>query len=193
LNINVLIAHRTPLIQAGLVALLAAQDGVSIVPSSSAAGADVAVTDFDGLMAAGWSCPVVLVMPRAGEREVRAAAQNGACGYVTQDCAAAELLAALRALAAGRCYFDGAAGRTLADLLQPCRLTGREQDVLLLLAEGFSNKEIARHLNIGMGTVKSHLKSLMQKLEVSSRTQAVVVAVQRGMVPTGPGAGRWSR
>ncbi|NGZ83362.1 response regulator transcription factor [Duganella aceris] len=181
MGITVLVAHRLPLIQAGLVAILAAQDGISVVPPSSTL-ADVAVTDFDGFMAADacWCCPVILVMPQAGEREVRAAVQHGARGYLTQTCAAAELIDAVRVIAEGCSYFDGAAAQSL----RPCNLTSREREVLALLAEGGSNKAIARDLGIGCGTVKSHLKSLMHKLDVSSRTQAVVVAAQRGMVWT---------
>lgn len=187
MNINVLIAHGAPLIQAGLIAILAAQQGINVV-APSPDQADVAVTDFDGLMgaAARWSCPVIVVMPHAGERELTAAAQNGAFGYVTQACAAGELLEAVRALYEGRSYFEGASARTLAELLRPCDLTKREQEVLLLLAEGLSNKAIARNLDIGLSTVKSHLKSVMCKLDVSSRTQAVVVAVHRGLVLTAP-------
>lgn len=187
LSINVLIAHSTPLIQAGLVAIFSAQQGINVV-APSPNKADVAVTDFDGLMRAGscWSCPVIVVMRHTGERELMAAARNGASGYVTQACAAGELLEAVQALYEGRSYFGGASARTLAELLHPCDLTRRENDVLLLLAEGFSNKEIARNLNIGVSTVKTHLKSVMCKLDVKSRTQAFAVAVQRGLVLTEP-------
>jgi DNA-binding NarL/FixJ family response regulator len=185
MEIKVLVAHRLPLIQAGVAAILAKQDGIRVV-SSSPAEADLAVTDFDGFTAADarWSCPVILVMPQAGEREVRAAVQHGARGYITQTCAEAELIDAIRAIAEGCSYFDGAAAQLLAEPPRPCNLTSREREVLTLLAEGGSNKAIARDLGIGCGTVKSHLKSLMHKLDVSSRTQAVVVAAQRGMVWT---------
>jgi DNA-binding CsgD family transcriptional regulator len=61
-------------------------------------------------------------------------------------------------------------------------LTGREADVLQLLGKGYCNKLIARELDIGVGTVKSHLKRVMSKLNVTARTQAVVVATQRGLI-----------
>lgn len=187
LNIKVLIAHSTPLIQAGLVAILAAQEDIDIVPMSPTKP-DVALTDLDIFMAsaADWACPVILVMPRAGERDLMVAARNGVRGYLTQACAEQELLDAVRALARGRSYFSGNAALSFAELLNPCGLTKRETDVLLLLAEGLSNKEIARNLELGIGTVKTHLKSIMNKLEANCRTQAVVVAVQRGLVLTEP-------
>ena len=66
-------------------------------------------------------------------------------------------------------------------------LTGRETDVLQLLAQGCCNKSIARKLGIGVGTVKTHVKGVMSKLDATARTHAVVVATQRGLIR--PGAG----
>jgi NarL family two-component system response regulator LiaR len=64
----------------------------------------------------------------------------------------------------------------------PAELTARENDVLRLLAEGCTNKEIARHLDIGEKTVKTHVSNILSKLNVASRTQAALYAVQTGLV-----------
>jgi DNA-binding NarL/FixJ family response regulator len=74
----------------------------------------------------------------------------------------------------------------IADSFSREPLTPRENDVLHLLAEGCCNKTIARRLGIGQGTVKSHLRSVMAKLGVHARTQAVIVAAERGMVTPRP-------
>ncbi|WP_229205320.1 MULTISPECIES: response regulator transcription factor [unclassified Duganella] len=113
---------------------------------------------------------------------MRTALSAGAHGYLPQQCNASELMTALRTLGAGERYFSRDLLARAADNRLQDGFTQRENDVLKLLAQGQSNKPIARDLDIGVGTVKSHIKSLFNKLGASARTQAVVLATQRGIV-----------
>jgi len=120
------------------------------------------------------------------DEQVVAAVRAGAIGYVLKDSHGPELKEASRAAASGRVHLSsGAAARLLRELRAPEgpeRLTERETDVLRLVSLGLSNKEIARRLGIGEGTVKTHVSSLLGKLGLQSRTQAALHAVRLGLV-----------
>jgi two-component system, NarL family, response regulator LiaR len=114
------------------------------------------------------------------------AVKAGAIGYLLKDTEAAELRRAIKAAAAGQTQLSPEAS---AYLMQTVRapetsepLTAREIEVLGLLAQGHSNKEIARHLHIVEDTVKSHVRNILAKLGVQSRTQAVLSAIRLGLV-----------
>ncbi len=115
------------------------------------------------------------------------AVQAGAIGYLLKDTEAPRLRQAIKAAAAGQVQLSPEVAAILMREVRtphnPQYLTERENDVLRLLAEGLTNKEIAHVLQISETTVKSHVKNIMQKLEVSSRTQAALHAVRIGLVP----------
>ena len=128
------------------------------------------------------------------DRSVVGAVRAGAIGYLLKDTDADALRRAIKAAAAGQVQLaPEAAARLLREVRAPEgpeALTERETVVLRLLARGLANKEIARELGIGEATVKSHVKHLMAKLGVQSRTQAALHAVRVGLVaPEGVGAG----
>lgn len=183
MNINVLVNHCTPLLQAGLTSILSAHPDIDTEPSPHDLP-DVVLVDLARFLAAGggWRSPVIIVAPPGCGRDVRLASKHGARGFLDPACPEAELIDAVHAVAGGHRYFGGSVTRYLADGLQQYGVTAREYEVLLLLAEGGSNKQIALELAVGEGTVKSHVKSLLHKLEVSSRTQAVVVAMRSGLI-----------
>src|SRR5438067_1136086 len=110
----------------------------------------------------------------------------GAIGYLLKDIKASELRRAIKAAAAGQIQLSPQASAYLmrevgaVETLQP--LTERETEVLRLLAQGQSNKDIARHLQIVDDTVKTHVKHILAKLGVQSRTQAVLCAMRLGLV-----------
>jgi DNA-binding NarL/FixJ family response regulator len=114
------------------------------------------------------------------------AIQAGAIGYLLKDTQAIELRTAIKAAAAGQIYLSAQASTYLLGAMRmperPEPLTPREMDVLRLLAEGRSNKEIARSLYLVEETVKFHVRHILAKLGVQSRTQAVLVAIRLGMV-----------
>jgi len=121
------------------------------------------------------------------DRSVIEAVRAGAIGYLLKDTEAPELRRAIKAAAAGQVQLSPkAAERLLHNVVtvpdpRPS-LTQREVDVLRLLAQGLSNKEIAHRLHIGEQTVKTHVGRILSKLGVSSRTQAALYAVQIGLV-----------
>jgi len=107
----------------------------------------------------------------------------GAAGYVRKDADPETLLAAVRAVARGKTYIDPAvSGQVLHASAPHDELTAREREVLRRLALGLSNKEIADALCIGEETVKTHVGSVLAKLQVENRAQAIVQALRRGLV-----------
>lgn len=115
------------------------------------------------------------------------AVKAGAIGYLLKDTQADELCRAIKAAAAGQVQLSPeAAARLMREVRVPdaptAELTERETEVLRLLAAGKANKEIAMELSIGEKTVKTHVSSILSKLDVQSRTQAALYAVQSGMV-----------
>jgi NarL family two-component system response regulator LiaR len=118
------------------------------------------------------------------------AVRAGAIGYLLKDTEAPELRKAIKAAADGQVQLSPqAAARLIREVVTPQHrqsLTERETDVLRLLAQGRSNKEIARSLVIGEQTVKTHVAHILSKLDLSSRTQAALYAMKVGLVPATP-------
>lgn len=121
------------------------------------------------------------------DASVVGAIRAGAIGYLLKDTNADELRRAVKAAAEGQVQLSPeAAVRLMREVRAPETpetLTDRETDVLRLLADGQSNKEIARNLSIGEKTVKTHVSSILAKLGVQSRTQAVLAAMRSGLIP----------
>ncbi len=119
--------------------------------------------------------------------KVIGAVRAGAIGYLLKDTRAPELCQAIHAAAAGKVQLaPQAAARLLREVRAPESpepLTERETEVLRLLAQGLSNKEIAQRLVIGERTVKTHVSNVLAKLNVASRTQAAIHAIRIGLVP----------
>lgn len=122
------------------------------------------------------------------------AVRAGAIGYLLKNTEADELCRAIKAAAAGQVQLSPeAAARLMREVRAPESpevLTGRETDVLRLLAEGKANKEIALVLRIGEKTVKTHVSNILAKLDVQSRTQAALYAAKIGLVATTQMGGR---
>jgi len=121
------------------------------------------------------------------DASVVGAVRAGAIGYLLKDTQDEELRRAIKAAAQGQVQLSPqAAARLMREMRQPEApepLTEREQEVLVLLAKGRANKEIARDLQIGEKTVKTHVSNILSKLGVQSRTQAALHAVRVGLVP----------
>jgi two-component system NarL family response regulator len=125
---------------------------------------------------------VVVLTTYDADEDIARALQAGAKAYILKDIAADALLACIRDVLAGKTYLAPAAAAKLAEHVTQVQLTPRELATLRLMANGSSNKEIAVALNISERTVKSHLAHLFEKLQVTSRTEAVRVATRRGLV-----------
>ena len=125
---------------------------------------------------------ILMLSTHSGQEEIYRALQAGARGYVLKSAVREELLSAIRAVHAGKMHIDPMVAQSLAERVTHQGLTTREFEVLGMLAKGLSNKEIGAQLHVAEVTVKQHVSHLFQKLNVTDRTQAVTVALQRGIV-----------
>lgn len=125
---------------------------------------------------------IVILSVRSNCWEIRFALAAGALGYLAIGCSESEAVAAIHCAQKGSRYLCVASAGSLAEAIGYEQLTSRELDVLLLLAEGHGDKAIARDLGVALGTVKSHVKAILQKLQTTSRTGAAKVAERRGLL-----------
>jgi len=187
---------------AGIVVVAQAADGVETVEKALATRPDVVVTDLSMPRLGGLEVvrrlrealpdTKVLVLTMHKEDEyVLQAVRAGASGYLVKDSAAADLLAAVRSLHAGRGYFGPQAAMTLAEQLQHPeralddpygRLTTREREVFHLLAEGLTTKEIARRLDISVKTAENHRGRVLDKLGTRNTAELVRYALRKGLL-----------
>ena len=117
-----------------------------------------------------------------GDEDIFRSLSQGAKGYLLKDAPRAEILSAIRAVSEDRPYTSSSvAAKALQRMAKPS-LTQREMSVLQEIAQGRSNKDIARRLSITEGTAKTHVKSILTKLDAISRTEAVAVAHKRGLI-----------
>jgi two-component system, NarL family, response regulator LiaR len=153
---------------------------------------DLLMPGMDGIEATGIlrrempDIEVIALTSVLEDSSVVGAIRAGAIGYLLKDTEANELIRSIKAAAEGQVQLSPqAAARLMREVRapeSPEALTERETEVLRLLAQGQSNKEIARGLSIGEKTVKTHVSSILGKLNVSSRTQAALYAVRIGLV-----------
>jgi two-component system, NarL family, nitrate/nitrite response regulator NarL len=205
-NVRVLIVAEDPLARAGLAALLATQRGCVIAGQIAVDGElanaqsvyrpDVIVWDFGSDPSRALEransvrdlgVPMVALLP--DETAAADAWASGARGLLPRDTTAEKLAAALAAVAHGLAVIDPPFAATLLPVARdqsPAppieELTPRELQVLRLMAEGQSNKTIARALGISEHTVKFHVNAILGKLNVASRTEAVVHATRLGLI-----------
>lgn len=137
--------------------------------------------------------PIAMLTTSTEERDLVEALRNGAKGYLLKDMEPDSLVVALRDIVSGKTVVAPTLAPILAKVVQGNvpnaddsespfeELTPRETEILSLLAEGQSNKVIARNLGISDGTVKLHVKAILRKLNVHSRVEAAVLAVEHGL------------
>jgi DNA-binding NarL/FixJ family response regulator len=130
----------------------------------------------------------VVVLTSFGEVErVHAALAAGAAGYLLKDAEPEEVAVAVRAAAAGEVHLDSAVARQLTRRMAAPRvgltsLTAREREILTLVAQGHSNRDIADRLVISERTARTHVSNVLTKLQLSSRTQAALLAIREGLI-----------
>jgi DNA-binding NarL/FixJ family response regulator len=203
--IRVLVLHDDPVAQAGLSSAFARYADLQVVGADHepddapeqlrlplGLAADVVVADYDhGTELAaqakrragtGDAYKVMIVASNNREWEIRSALECGVRGYLLVGCALDELATGVRAVYRGVRYLSPQVAVRLAEILSGDSLTVREEEVLRLVVDGMGNKAIARRLGIAVGTVKSHLKGIFDKLNVESRTQAICAAERRGLL-----------
>ena len=207
--IKVMIVDDHAIVREGLTMLLSEEDDIEVVGEArngaeaiTRAGSlqpdvilmDLVMPEMDGIAATSQirqehpNCQVLVLTSFAENQRVPDAIQAGAVGYLLKDVLKADLLRAIRAAARGEPTLHPEAQRqlmkqvvapTAPNLLET--LTEREMDVLRLIAQGKSNKEIAASLHLTEGTVKGYVSTVLGKLQVADRTQAALYAVKHGV------------
>ncbi len=194
--IRTLTRHHDPLIAAGINAVLETAPGIEVVDAhgdTPNTDLEVLIGDYESGMAwvrhqryptpAARRAPAVVVVTwRDGEVDVRSALQAGIGGYLLGNCGLNELVEAIRCVHRGSPYLCEVAATRVAKSLTRTSLTMRENEILQLMASGMPNKLIASQLCIALGTVKAHAKAILDKLSARSRTQAIVIAAERGLL-----------
>jgi two-component system, NarL family, response regulator len=201
--IRVLSADDHPVVRNGIAAMIAnepdmevvaeARDGAEAVALFEAHLPDVVLMDLrmptmDGvsairaIRALDPNARVVALTTFDGDTDIHRALSAGACAYLLKDALVGDLVSAIRSAAAGRRVIPPMVASRLAEFTPRVELTAREHEVLQLVADGLRNKEIARVIGRSNETVKVHLQSILQKLGARDRTQAVTLAVQRGII-----------
>jgi DNA-binding NarL/FixJ family response regulator len=116
------------------------------------------------------------------EEEIYRAAKAGASGYLTKDVTRDQLVQAIRAVSSGQLHFPKAIAERIAERGGRSGLSPREQDVLLMISKGLTNKEIGHVLFISQFTVRNHVNHILEKLGATDRTEAVSIALQHGVI-----------
>jgi DNA-binding NarL/FixJ family response regulator len=203
LKTRILLADDHPMVRRGLRMVLDAEpdlvvvaeagDGAAAVALHAAHQPDVTLMDLrmptmDGIAAmrairaATPDARILAVTTYEGDVDIHRALDAGASGYLIKDMLAEDIVSAVRAAAAGKRVIPSAVAVRLAEFTPRLDLTDREVEILRLAARGLSNPEIGRVIERTEGTVKAHLRSIHAKLGVQDRTEAVTVALTRGII-----------
>jgi len=196
---RILVAHEEPIAAAGLLAALRPEPGFEVIDASShdvdileachVVVADhrtaMAMLDQSALHVLPWylaAAKVIVLSSMLQPAQIRTAIRGGATGYLRLGCSLDELTLSVRTVAVGSRYLCGAVSRQMADSLLNAALTSREHDVMRHLVRGHCNKAIARELDIATGTVKTHMRTIMGKLNAKTRNEAASIARSNGLV-----------
>ena len=201
--LRILVADDHGIVRSGLKMLIERQDGMHVVAEASdgveavetalrerpdVAILDVSMPRMTGLQAAREihaHCPstrILLLSMHDDERYVFDALKAGAAGYVLKRQADAELIEAVRSVAAGGCFVSSLPGVDLDGEREADPLTPRELDVVKLIAEAYTNRQIAEILSVSEKTVESHRANVLSKLGMRDRVELVRYAIKRGLV-----------
>lgn len=205
--IRVLIVDDHPIVREGIASVLDAEADLRVSGSVGSAEAlydalehdrpdvvllDLALPGTGGLEAIGrlrasnGSPAVVIFSAHDDPESILSAVRAGARGYVVKGAPGDEIVAAIREVGAGGSYFRGPSADAIADEVRrprdPDGLTPREREVIRLVGDGFSNKQIAQRLGIAERTAKFHVRQIMAKLGADNRAQAVALATRRRLM-----------
>jgi two-component system, NarL family, response regulator LiaR len=211
-NIRILIADDHAIVREGLRTLIGtepglevvgeAADGIEAVQKARSLQPDVILLDMvmprkDGLeaigeiMAENRAAHILVLTSFSHDDKVFPAIKAGALGYLLKNASSRALLKAIRDVHRGEPTLSpDVAGQLMRELRRSSELpptveplTGREMDVLRLVAQGLPNQEIAERLVIGVGTVRTHVSNILSKLHLANRTQAALYALREGLAP----------
>jgi DNA-binding NarL/FixJ family response regulator len=125
---------------------------------------------------------IIVLSSYEGDVDIQRALEAGAQGYVVKGIVREELLETIRSVHAGKRRLPAAVAQKLAEHMADEPISSRELEVLSLVAAGKRNKEIASDLSIAEDTVKMHVRNILSKLQVNDRTEAVTIALRRGII-----------
>lgn len=203
MSIRVLMADDHPVVRTGLRALIGNEPDMEVVAEAGDGGEVVAlyeqhkpdvvlmdlrmprqdgVTSIRAIIAADPAARILALTSYDGDTDIYRALDAGACGYLIKDMVGREVVGAIRSAVAGKRVIPPAVASRLAEFVPRIDLTAREHEVLCLAAKGLRNRDIARIIGRSEETVKVHLKHTMAKLGVQDRTEAVILALQRGIL-----------
>jgi DNA-binding NarL/FixJ family response regulator len=201
--IRILIVDDHPVVRAGLTSMLSSHGGFDVC--GAACGGEEAIemveltkpdvilldlrmgdmSGIDTLVAfksRQMATRVLVLTSFETDEDIYRAVQAGALGYLMKDTSLKEMAEAIQTVYGGRKYFSREIASRLAERMMRSSLTTREVEVLKLLAKGPTNKQIARALCISDHTVRNHVNNILEKLDVSDRTEAATTAIQRGII-----------
>ncbi|TDC86940.1 response regulator transcription factor [Actinomadura sp. 7K507] len=205
-RIRILLVDDHPVVRSGIRAMLADQPDFELVGEAATGeegvaearrlipdvvlmdlqlGAGIHGSEATRQLTSGAGAPRVLVLTTFDtDSDILAAVEAGATGYLLKDAPQSKLFAAIRSAAAGdSALAPSVASRLLGRMRSPtATLTARELEVLRLVAEGLSNRQISKRLFLSETTIKTHLVHIYAKLDVDSRTAAVAAATRRGLI-----------
>lgn len=202
-NIRILIVDDHPVVRAGLTSMLAMQPGIEVTGSVSSGeealgilekkSVDLVMLDLrmpgmngiDTMLAIKRKAiPVHIIVLTSYEtdEDIYRAIQAGAEGYLLKNTSQREMSDAIHAVCAGSRYIPHSIASRLAERMTRSNLTPRELEILKILAKGLTNKQIGHALGISENTVRNHINSIIEKLDVSDRTEATKTAIQRGII-----------
>ena len=202
-TIRILIVDDHPVVCSGLTSMLSAQTGLEVVGSAASGEEaltivqrdrpdimllDLRMPGMDGISVLNalermeHSTRVVVLTSFEKEEDIYRAIRAGAQGYLLKDTTESEMVAAISVVNSGKRYIPRHIAARLADRLMRSDLTARELQTLELLAQGSTNKQIAGALGISDNTVRHHVNNIMEKLQVTDRTEAVATALRNGVL-----------
>jgi DNA-binding NarL/FixJ family response regulator len=202
-TIRIMIIDDHPVVRTGLASMLSTQPGIEVVGSASSGMEALALLDtivpdiiLIDLRMPGMSGleairainlrpepPRIIVLTSFDtDEDIYQAVGAGAQGYLLKDTPQEKLLEAIQLVHARKRYFPADIAARLTERMARSNLTPREHQVLQLVAKGLTNKEIGRAIGISDNTARNHVNSIIEKLEVSDRTEAATIAMRQGLV-----------
>jgi two-component system, NarL family, response regulator len=201
--IRILIVDDHPVVRAGLSDMLSTQQGMEVAGATAdgeealaliaAHHPDVLLLDLrmpgmsgiellSRLKASHSSVRAIVLTSFDGDEDIYRAVKAGAEGYLLKSTTQAEMVQAIQSVHAGNRHIPLHIAGRLAQRMMRSSLTPRELEVLAMLAKGLTNKEIGRALQISQNTAHNHINSILEKLEVTGRTEAATLAIQQGII-----------